>query len=56
MKKIVFVICVLLTQFVLAQECVNVKFKLRGYFYAGTSQIDSTAAGGFYKAENSPKS
>jgi len=55
MKKIVFVICILLTQFVLAQECVNVKFKLRGYFYAGSSQIDSTAAGGFYKAENSPK-
>ncbi|AWX45225.1 hypothetical protein HME9304_02237 [Flagellimonas maritima] len=37
------------------QECLDVKFKLRGYFYVGTSQIDSTALGGFYKAKNSPK-
>lgn len=38
-----------------AQECLNVKYKLRGYFYAGTSQEDSTALGGFYKDTNSPK-
>ncbi len=37
------------------QECLNVKFKLRGYFYAGTSQIDSTALGGFYEDKNKPK-
>lgn len=37
-----------------AQECLNVKYKLRGYFYAGTSQEDSTALGGFYKDTNSP--
>ncbi len=38
-----------------AQDCLNVKFKLRGYFYAGTSQIDSMALGGFYEDKNNPK-
>ncbi|WP_224994308.1 hypothetical protein [Cesiribacter sp. SM1] len=38
-----------------AQECLNVKHKLRGYFYAGSSQEDSTALGGFYEDANAPK-
>jgi len=43
------------TQISYGQECLNVKFKLRGYFYAGTSQVDSTAIGGFYEDTNAPK-
>ena len=38
-----------------AQRCLNIKYKLRGYFYAGTSQADSTALGGFYQDDNRPK-
>ncbi len=43
------------TQISYGQECLNVKFKLRGYFYAGTSQVDYTAIGGFYEDTNTPK-
>ncbi len=43
------------TQISYGQDCLNIKYKLRGYFYAGTSQIDSTAAGGFYVDTNAPK-
>lgn len=38
-----------------AQECLNVKFKLRGYFYAGTAKVDTAALGGFYEDKNRPK-
>ncbi|MFI1771201.1 hypothetical protein [Thalassobellus citreus] len=56
MKKIVLLsIFILISQISIGQECLNVKFKLRGYFYVGTSQIDSTALGGFYEDQNSPK-
>ncbi len=53
--KILFTIGILIMQVPYGQECLNVKFKLRGYFYAGTSQIDSTALGGFYEDKNKPK-
>lgn len=53
--KILFTIGILIMQVSYGQECLNVKFKLRGYFYAGTSQIDSTALGGFYEDKNKPK-
>ena len=43
------------TQISYGQECLNVKFKLRGYFHAGTSQVDSTAIGDFYEDTNAPK-
>ncbi|OIQ30780.1 MAG: hypothetical protein BM564_00795 [Bacteroidetes bacterium MedPE-SWsnd-G2] len=39
----------------MAQECVKVNYKLRGYFYAGSSQIDSLSLGGFYAAKNTPQ-
>lgn len=55
MKNLIFLSLVILSQVAFGQECLDVKFKLRGYFYAGTSQVDSTAAGGFYEAPNSPK-
>lgn len=54
-KAILVIIGVLLTYSnITAQECLDVNFKLRGYFYVGTSQEDSDALGGFYKANNSP--
>ena len=56
MKKLTFLFLILISQKSFGQECLNVKFKLRGYFYAGTSQVDSTALGGFYEDNNSPKS
>ncbi|WP_299214293.1 hypothetical protein [uncultured Aquimarina sp.] len=39
-----------------AQElkCLDVQYKLRGYFYAGTSKTDTEAPGGFYQASNGP--
>lgn len=55
MKKLIFLLLILISQISFGQECLNVKFKLRGYFYAGTSQVDSTALGGFYEGKNSPK-
>jgi len=56
MKKVILVlIFTFISQTFIGQECMNVKFKLRGYFYAGTSQVDSTAPGGFYEDQNSPK-
>lgn len=55
-KAIVLFTTVLFTSVIVnAQECLDVNFKLRGYFYAGTSQVDSTALGGFYEGNNSPK-
>lgn len=54
MKKLT-IILFLIIQITSGQECLDVKFKLRGYFYAGTSQIDSTALGGFYEDKNTPK-
>lgn len=38
-----------------AQECMDVKHKLRGYFYAGTTQKDTNALGGHYADDNFPK-
>ena len=55
MKKLIYLILFLITQVSIGQECLNTKFKLRGYFYAGTSQIDTTAFGGFYEDDNAPK-
>ncbi len=55
MKKTIFFVLILISQISFGQECLNVKFKLRGYFYARTSQVDSTALGGFYEDRNSPK-
>jgi len=55
MKKLIFLTLILISNISFGQECLNVKFKLRGYFYAGTSQVDSTALGGFYEDKNSPK-
>ncbi len=37
------------------QECLDIDFKLRGYFYAGSSIEDSNALGGFYEDRNVPK-
>ena len=44
-----------MAQLSLEQECMNVKFKIRGYFYAGSNQIDSTAYGGWYIDKNVPQ-
>ncbi|MGV6831425.1 MAG: hypothetical protein ACWA5P_07685 [bacterium] len=55
MKKVTFFLLILISQLTLGQECLDVKFKLRGYFYAGTSQVDSLAPGGFYEDKNIPK-
>ncbi|MBU3012311.1 hypothetical protein KO506_12920 [Polaribacter vadi] len=56
MKKVILIaLGIFASQISFGQECLNVKFKLRGYFYAGTSQVDSTALGGFYEDKNSPK-
>ncbi len=55
MKEAMLTIVLLLATLPLqAQECLNVRYKLRGYFYAGTSQEDSTALGGFYEDTNTP--
>lgn len=53
-KKYLIIIGFFIFQSAIGQECLNIKFKLRGYFYAGTSQIDSTAFGGFYNDRNNP--
>ncbi len=56
MKKLVLLtIFILISKISIGQECLNVKFKLRGYFYVGTSQVDTTALGGFYEDQNIPK-
>ncbi len=55
MKKLVILSFIIITEAVFGQDCLNVQFKLRGYFYAGSSQVDSTAAGGFYEDSNNPK-
>jgi hypothetical protein len=56
MKKLILIcISALLCSSINAQDCLDVKHKLRGYFYAGTSIVDSTALGGFYEDNNSPK-
>ena len=55
MNKFIFILFFLIAQLSFGQECMNVKFKIRGYFYAGSSQIDSTALGGFYVDKNVPK-
>jgi len=52
---ILLTIGIFIYQISFGQDCLNVKFKLRGYFYAGTSQMDSTALGGFYEDLNSPQ-
>ncbi|WP_378176828.1 hypothetical protein [Aquimarina sp. SS2-1] len=36
-------------------NCLDVPYKLRGYFYAGSGIIDTEAPGGFYEASNRPK-
>jgi hypothetical protein len=55
MKKIyLIVISLFIFQTTIGQECLDLKFKLRGYFYAKSSLIDSTALGGFYHNQNSP--
>lgn len=58
MKKNILIAFVLLFsfQFLNAQDCLNIKYKLRGYFYAGSSIEDSTALGGHYSDKNYPKS
>ena len=55
MKQLLFIISVFILQISAGQDCVNVKYKLRGYFYAGTSQVDTSALGGFYADKNFPK-
>lgn len=36
-------------------KAVNVNYMIRGYFYAGSSIIDTLAAGGFWESPNKPK-
>lgn len=57
MKKLISlsVLSFVLLQVSFGQICLDVDYKLRGYFYVGTSQIDSTALGGFYEDSNTPK-
>ena len=55
MNRLPLIIAILLFQISTGQECLNVKFKLRGYFYVGTSKTDTTALGGFYEDKNIPK-
>ncbi|WP_036382663.1 hypothetical protein [Muricauda sp. MAR_2010_75] len=54
-KLLLFLLCfgVLDTSF--GQTCLDVGYKLRGYFYVGTSQVDTTALGGYYADNNTPK-
>lgn len=54
-KTALLLIGILISQISFGQECLDVQFKIRGYFYAGTSLIDSTALGGYYSAKNAPK-
>ena len=55
MKNLLFLVLLTISQMTFGQECLNVKYKLRGYFYAGTSQVDTSALGGFYQDSNVPK-
>lgn len=55
MKKYILLAFIFSFQISLAQKCLDVDFKLRGYFYAGTSVVDTTALGGFYEDKNVPK-
>jgi hypothetical protein len=55
MKKHLLFLMITLSQIAFTQECLNVNYKLRGYFHAGTSEADSTALGGFYEDTNRPK-
>jgi hypothetical protein len=59
MKTLIISILILLlaSMFCHAQEklqCLNVDFKVRGYFYAGTSFSDTSALGGFGRSSNNP--
>ncbi|MBS9462326.1 hypothetical protein KIM67_07885 [Flagellimonas sp. 389] len=57
MKKSImfYIVSIVFCSTLFGQDCLDVNYKLRGYFYVGTSQIDSTALGGFYEAINIPK-
>ncbi|WP_375561437.1 hypothetical protein ACE193_02465 [Bernardetia sp. OM2101] len=55
MKYTILSVLLCVTFSCFGQQCLDVNFKLRGYFYAGSSIEDSTAFGGFYKDENIPK-
>ena len=55
MKKFLLLVCFCFAGAAIGQECLNVDYKIRGYFYAGTSMIDTISPGGYYTAPNSPK-
>ena len=55
MRVFILLFTVLILQISNAQSCLNVDYKLRGYFYAGSAQEDPDAFGGHYVDENKPK-
>ena len=55
MKTLVLALFIILPTIGSAQECLDVDYKVRGYFYAGTAQKDTLALGGFGGSRNIPK-
>ena len=57
MKLIISIIAILVlgTYNLMGQECLNIDYKFRGYFYAGTSMPDTSAPGGYYEDQNKPQ-
>jgi len=55
MKSILIAMVSLISSIGFAQECLNVDYKVRGYFYAGTAEQDTISPGGFAGCSNTPK-
>ena len=55
MKTLLLAFLTLISTIGFSQECLNVGYKIRGYFYAQTAQEDTTALGGFGGSSNTPK-
>jgi len=55
MRTLLLAIVSLISSIGFAQECLNVDYKIRGYFYAGTAQQDTISPGGFGGSSNTPK-
>lgn len=55
MKSILSLLFGLFCTISFGQECLDAKYNLSGYFYAGTSIIDTTNIGGFASSKNAPK-
>lgn len=55
MKSLLLGITLLITSLGLSQECLNIGYKLRGYFYAGSAIKDTLSPGGFANSPNVPR-